>query len=102
MDSTTALAVERRRRFSKRAREHVLAACSALDDNDEIASSEGVDDDEKPHMTAHLIEKTAKQCKSHRSASDFDAGVINETVEKVRKQQRGNDKQSSQIEQQTG
>ena len=86
MDSNTVLTIERRRLFSKRAREYMLAY-SILDNNDEIGSSEGVDDEKKPHMTAYLIEKIVKQYKSHRSASDFDAGFINRIVEKMRQQQ---------------
>jgi hypothetical protein len=41
----------------------------------------------KPHMTAYLIEKILKQYKSHRSAADFDAGLINGIVDKMRAQQ---------------
>jgi hypothetical protein len=52
-----------------------------------MGSSEGVDDKKKPHMTAYLIEKIVKQYKSHRSASDFNAGFINRTVEKMQEQQ---------------
>jgi hypothetical protein len=90
MDSTVALTIERRRLFSKRAREHMLA-CSILD-NEEMGSSESVDvdDDKKPHMTAYLTEKIVKQCKSHRSAADFDAGFINKIVDKMREQQHAN------------
>jgi hypothetical protein len=87
MDSTVALTIERRRLFSKRARGCMLA-CSILD-NEEMGSLESVDvdDDKKPHMTAHLTEKIVKQCKSHRSAADFDAGFINKIVDKMREQQ---------------
>ncbi len=56
---------------------------------DFMGSSESadVDDDKKPHMTACLTEKIVKQCKSHRSAADFDAGFINKIVDKMREQQ---------------
>jgi hypothetical protein len=74
MDSTAVLTIERRRLFSKRARECMLA-CSILD-NEEMGLLESVDvDDKKPHMTAYLIEKIVKQHKSHCSAADFDAGM---------------------------
>jgi hypothetical protein len=77
MDRTEVLTrIERRRLFSKRARE--------------MGSLEGVDDEKKPHMTAYLIEKIVKQYKSHPSASDFDAGFINRIVEKMREQQYSN------------
>lgn len=76
------------RLFSKRAREYMLAY-SILDNNEEMQSSEEVDDKKKPHMTAYLIEKIVKQYKSHRSASDFDAGFIR-IVEKMREQQYSN------------
>jgi hypothetical protein len=90
MDSTAALTIERRRLFSKRAREHMLA-CGILN-NEEMGSSESADvhDDKKPHMTAHLTEKIMKQRKSHRSAADFDAGFINKIVDKMREQQHAN------------
>ena len=65
-----------------------MLACSILD-NEEMGSSESadVDDNKKPHMTAHLTEKIVKQHKSHRSAADFDAGFINKIVDKMREQQ---------------
>jgi hypothetical protein len=37
-------------------------------------------------MTAYLIENIVKQYKSHLSAADFDAGFINEIVDKMRAQ----------------
>jgi hypothetical protein len=89
LDSTRVLTVQRRRLFSKRARQYMLAY-SILDNSDELAESEGVDDEKKPHMTAFLIEKIVKQYKSHRSAADFDAGFINRIVDKMRDQQYNN------------
>ena len=88
MDSTEVLTIERRRLFSKRAREYMLAY--SILDNEEMGSLESVDDDKKPHMTAYLIEKIVKQYKSHRSAADFDAGFINKIVGKMREQQYTN------------
>ena len=90
MDSTEVLTIERRRLFSKRAREYMLAY--SILDKEEMGSSEGVEDadEKKPHMTAYLIEKIVKQYKSHRSASDFDAGFINKIVDKMREQQYTN------------
>jgi hypothetical protein len=85
LDSTDVLTVVRRRLFSKRAREYMLAY--SILDNEEMDSSEGGGDTKKPHMTAFLIEKIVKQYKSHRSAADFDAGFINRIVEKMREQQ---------------
>ncbi len=55
-----------------------------------MGSSEGVEDEKKPHMTAYLIEKIVKQYKSHRSASDFDADFINKIVDKMREEQYTN------------
>jgi hypothetical protein len=92
LDSANVLTVERRRLFSKRAREYMLAY-SILDTNDEADSTEGdseegvVKKEKKPHMTAYLIEKIVKQYKSHRSAADFDAGFINRIVDKMQDKQ---------------
>jgi hypothetical protein len=61
--------------------------CSILDNSDEIGSSEGVEDANKPHTTAHLIEKIVKQHKSHRSASDFDTGFINRIIQAMKNNQ---------------
>jgi hypothetical protein len=97
MDLDLVLAIERRRLFSKRAREHMLA-CSILDNDGEMGSSQegaDVEDEKKPHMTAHLIEKIVKQCKSHRSALDFDMGFVDRVVDKMRQQQISNDQQRS-------
>ena len=68
-----------------------MLAYSILD-KEEMGSSEGVEgaDKKKPHMTAYLIEMIVKQYKSHRSASDFDAGFINKIVDKMREQQYTN------------
>jgi hypothetical protein len=38
-------------------------------------------------MTAHLVEKIVKECKSHQSALDFDTGFINRTVEAMENNQ---------------
>jgi hypothetical protein len=92
LDSNNVLTVERRRLFSKRAREYMLAY-SILDNTDETDSTERdskevvVKKEKKPHMTAYLIEKIVKQYKSHRSAADFDAGFINRIVDKMRDKQ---------------
>jgi hypothetical protein len=51
--------------FSKRAREHVPAR-SALDNGDKTGPSEGVEEANKPRMTACLVETIVKQHKSHR------------------------------------
>ena len=93
LDRNTVLTVLRRRLFSKRACEYMVAY-SILDNNDNNSEEEvvglvgGGGDNEpetKPHMTAYLIEKIVKQYKSHRSAADFDAGFINGIVDKMRK-----------------
>jgi hypothetical protein len=64
-DLNEALAIKHRRLFSKQAKEHMLA-CSILDDSEEMGSSEAVvHEQKKPHMTAHLVVKIAKQHKSH-------------------------------------
>jgi hypothetical protein len=53
------LTIERHHFFSKLAWEHMLAY-SILDNNEEMGSSEGVDDENKTHMIAYQIEKIAK------------------------------------------
>ena len=84
MDRDEVLTIARRRLFSKRAREYMLAY-SILDNSDELGiAGDGVDEENKPHMTAYLIEKIVKQYKSHRSASDFDTGFINRTIEAMK------------------
>ena len=95
LDMDKVLTVERRRLFSKRAREYMVAY-SILDNNNSeevveqgLVEGGGPSDNEpetKPHMTAYLIEKIVKQYKSHRSAADFDAGFINGIVNKMRAQ----------------
>ena len=89
------LTIQRRRLFSKRAREYMIAY-SILDNNSEevggLVEGGGQSDngkqETKPHMTAYLIEKIVKQYKSpHRSATtDFDAGFINGIVDKMKVQ----------------
>jgi hypothetical protein len=65
-----------------------MLAYSILDHNKEMGPSEGVNKKmKKPRMTAYLIEKIIKQCKSHRSAADFDAGYINIILDKMCSQQ---------------
>jgi hypothetical protein len=88
LDSAHVLTVERRRLFSKRAREYMLAY-SILDNTNTADSVEGdskkqvTKKEKKPHMMAYRIEKIVKQYKSHRSAVDFDAGFINQIVDKM-------------------
>ncbi len=91
------LTIQRRRLFSKRAREYMVSY-SILDNNSEevggLVEGGGQSDngkqETKPHMTAYLIEKIVKQYKSHRSAAYFDAGFINKIVSKMREQQYTN------------
>jgi hypothetical protein len=87
------LTIRRRRLFSKRAREYMVAY-SILDNNnseEEVdknnSNDNGKQEETKPQMTAYLIEKIVKQYKSHRSAADFDAGFINGIVDRMRVQQ---------------
>jgi DNA modification methylase len=87
------LTICRRRLFSKRAREYMVAY-SILDNNnneEEVdknnSDDNGKQEKTKPQMTAYLIEKIVKQYKSHRSAADFDAGFINGIVDRMRVQQ---------------
>ena len=86
LDTTEVLTIERRRLFSKRAREYMVAY-SILDNSNDTEVVGGNDATTRPHMTAYLIEKIVKQYKSHRSASDFDAGFINKIVDKMRTEQ---------------
>jgi hypothetical protein len=83
LDMNKVLTIQRRRLFSKRAREYMVAY-SILDNNnskEEVdknnSDDNGKQEETKPQMTAYLIEKIVKQYKSHRSAADFDAGFIN-------------------------
>ncbi len=97
LDMDEVLTIKRRRLFSKRAREYMVAY-SILDNNSEEVvglveegrqesdNGEQVKKETKPHMTAYLIEKIVKQYKSHRSAADFNAGFINGVVDKMRVQ----------------
>jgi hypothetical protein len=93
LDMDKVLTVQRRRLFSKRAREYMIAY-SILDNNSKevggLVEGGGQSDngkqETKPHMTAYLIEKIVKQYKSHRSATDFDAGFINGIVDKMKVQ----------------
>ena len=95
LDMNNVLTIRRRRLFSKRVREYMVAY-SILDNNN--SEQEGVDnnnsddngkqEETKPQMTAYLIEKIVKQYKSHRSAADFDAGFINGIVDRMRGVQR--------------
>jgi hypothetical protein len=87
------LTVKRRRLFSKRSREYMVAYSILDNDSEEVVGlveGDGRSDDgeqeTKPHMTAYLIEKIVKQYKSHTSAADSDAGFINGVVDKMRAQ----------------
>jgi hypothetical protein len=92
LDMNKVLTIRRRRLFSKRACEYMVAY-SILDNNN---SGEKVDknnsddnrkqEESKPQMTAYLLEKIVKQYKSHRSAADFNAGFINGIVDRMRVQ----------------
>ena len=64
-----------------------MPAYSILDNSDEVGSSEGVKEENKPHMTAHLIVKISNSYKSHWSASDFDMGFINRIIEAMKNNQ---------------
>jgi hypothetical protein len=83
--------LERRRLFSKRAGEYMVAYI-ILDSNNskEVGGlveggggQSGNEPETKPHMTAYLIEKIVRQYKSSRSAADSDAGFINGIVAKI-------------------
>jgi hypothetical protein len=93
LDMNEVLTVKRRRLFSKRAREYMVAYSILDNDSEEVVGlveGDGRSDDgeqeTKPHMTAYLIEKIVKQYKSHTSAADSDAGFINGVVDKMRAQ----------------
>ena len=75
------------RLLSKQARERTLA-CSALDNDDNIGSSEGAEEENEPRTTARLIERIVKQRKSHCSASDFEMGFINRAIEAMKNNQQ--------------
>jgi hypothetical protein len=92
MNSNEALAIERRRLFSKRAREDMLAY-NILDDSEEMGSSEAEAVTAAHHdRSYHLVEKVVKQHKNHRSATDFDVSFINRIVDKMREQKHSNNK----------
>ena len=87
IDRDKVLTIEHRRLFSKRAREYMLAY-SILDNSDELGTTHRVKEENKPHMTAYLIEKIVKQYKSHRSASNFDTGfIIRTSIEAMKNNQ---------------
>jgi hypothetical protein len=78
LDTQIVLTIARQRKFSRRAREYMLAY-HTLDNTEEVDEND-LDDAEakekKPLMSAYLIEKIIKQYKCHRSAADFDTGFI--------------------------
>jgi hypothetical protein len=83
LDSELVLTMARQRMFSRRAREHMVA-CKAMDN---LEDEDGDTNEEKnggqrrnPLMTACLIEKIVKLCKTHRSATDFDCGFVSAIV----------------------
>ena len=86
IDRDEVLVIGHCRLFSKRAREYMLAY-SILDNSDELGITHGAEEENKPHMTAYLIEKIVKQYKSHQSASDFDTGFINRTIQAMKNNQ---------------
>ena len=88
IDPNEVLTIAHRRLFSKRARKYMLAY-SILGNSEEIESSDGVDDADKPPLLiAYLIEKIIKQYKSHRSALDFDTGFIIRVVKTMKDKQQ--------------
>lgn len=78
LDTQIVLTIARQRKFSRRAREYMLAY-HTLDNTEEVDEND-LDDAEakekKPLMSAYLIEKIIKQYKCHRSAADFNTGFI--------------------------
>jgi hypothetical protein len=71
-----------------------MVAYSIIDNNnseEEVdknnSNDNGKQEVTKPQMTAYLMEKIVKQCKSHRSAADFDAGFIDGIIDRMRVQQ---------------
>ena len=70
------LTIRLARRFSRRARAYIMAH-KYLDNKEE-------QDNNTPALSAYLIEKVVKKFKTHRCASDFDDGFINEVVREMR------------------
>jgi hypothetical protein len=97
-DMSKVLTVEHCLPFSKQACEYMVAYI-ILDNNNSnseevvggLVERGGWSNNEpkaKWHMTAYLVEKIMKQCKSHRSDADSDAGFINGIVDKMQVQQQ--------------
>lgn len=74
------LTEDKQRKFSRRARQYALAY-KAL----ELAPLKN-EKTLQPVTSHQLIEKIIKNCKTHRCASDFDHGYINEVVSETRLQ----------------
>ena len=86
IDRDKVLTIGRHRLFSNWAQEYMLAY-SILDNSDELGATDGVQEENKPHMTAYLVEKIVKQYKSHQGASDFNTGFITRTIEAMKNNQ---------------
>jgi hypothetical protein len=58
-----------------------MVACNALDNAEQDEDGDADDGQRRnPLMTACLIEKIVKVCKSHRSAADFNCGFVTSIV----------------------
>ena len=89
LDREKVLTIERQRRFSKRARQYMLAY-DAIQKTCCVENSEG--EKNKKEMSAHLVESVIKQFKhkdktyrSHRGADNQDVGYINSVVNEMLK-----------------
>jgi hypothetical protein len=106
LDSELVLTMARQRMLSRRARERMVP-CNAMDN---LEDEDGNTDEEKnggqrrnPLMTACLIEKIVKLCKTHRSAADFDCGfgpAIVNTMKGIKNDMEGGPVESIRNEQQ--
>jgi hypothetical protein len=94
------LTIERQRKFSKRARQYMLAYHSIEKVTKNMSSetsgecTEDVDEKKKPQMSGYLVEAIIKKFKqktykTHRSAEDCDAGYINAIVKEMKMDSSG-------------
>jgi hypothetical protein len=103
MDTTNVLTIERQRRFSKRARQYMLAyrsiAVKKEENNESTVAGEvttktttnPLAEKKPPSMSAYLVETIIKKFKakankysSHRAADVYDAGYINSVLKEMK------------------
>ncbi len=92
LDADKVLTIERQWMFSKRAWEYMVAYNTLVNQKVDAMEETKGNVHKNPLMSAYLIEKIVKQCKTHQSAADFDSGFVDKVVDAmkglVRKRER--------------